>query len=188
VAEYPHIISRMATTAAGRGKLFNIDDYPSPAEVASMYSIDLYEQEIPSGDFRVNVSQALANDMTKHFQRETDRVVNNIIGMMANNIGVLVNSVINGCTDTPFINKKGKQAIRRGRVFEATLTKIIDHIELLDKFNPTENQELIEIKNMLQTTMQGITADKLRDSDTTRETTKLRMTEVLDKVRKIDFY
>jgi hypothetical protein len=187
ISEYPNTIQRMATEAAGRGKLFNLDDYPPPAVVAAMFNMDLYEQEIPTGDFRVQVSQEAAADMTKHFQRETDRVIAEMSNMMVEKLSDLVQSIVNGCTNTTYVDKKGVTKTGHGRLVEGTLNKLVDYIELIDKFNPTGNVQLMEVKDSLNQALQGVTIDKLRTSEMHRENTKLQMTETLNKVRKIQF-
>ena len=73
--KYPSIVSNMAFV---QGDMFDRNEYPDASELRHKFSVDLVQCEVPTGDFRCQIAQDLADDMSKHYERQANRLVQDI--------------------------------------------------------------------------------------------------------------
>jgi hypothetical protein len=184
VVEYPSIISDMAFE---RGEFFKREDYPDPAYVRGSFRIDLYQCEVPSGDFRVQVAQELVDDLTNHFNRQAQQWADGFVKEQTGQLVSLLNSLSKGCDSTVEVDADGSRKVVRGRVFKSTFEKAIAWCDTLASFNPTSNVELEDARRILEDSLRGLDVENLRDSDIVREQVKASVSTILDKFKAFEF-
>lgn len=163
-----------------QGGLFKRSDYPSLAEVRARCAMSKMVIEVPTSDFRSAVSQDLADDLNKHYQRETERIVSNVMQESWSRLHTYVKRLSHACSDTT-VGKDGK--VLKPRVYQTTIDQTKELITLLDSFNITNDSDLSEATRALRNTLQGIDAESIRDSDATRAAVKTEIDEVMNKFK-----
>ncbi len=76
VLHYDGLVQDMAVK---HGQMFDIRDYPTDVEVSSKFKIRLYVSEVPSHDFRCQVSEDIAADLKQQYQEQADDIVHRVI-------------------------------------------------------------------------------------------------------------
>jgi len=174
----------MRSDAAFRlGDMFKAEEYPDPEEVCQNFSIRALRADVPSGDFRVQIAQDLADDLRKHYVNQTADVVSGMIAAQRTQLIGVMESLAHTCGTDVKENKKGETVVVRRKLHESTLNKALEMIDTFRSFNPAGDQQLEDIRTSLEMALSGVTIDKLRESDSVRSHVEQEVTSILDKFR-----
>jgi hypothetical protein len=176
--KYPSIVSNMAFV---QGTMFNRSEYPDVSELRHKFSIDLIQSEVPTGDFRCAISQDLAEDMSKHYERQARRLVEDILSKQTNQLVDIMKSISHCCETETVIDDKGEVKIRRRKLYDSTLDRARELCETFKKFNLTEDPRLEEARSGLERLLDGVEIEKLRNSETQRVVIKEGIDDILSK-------
>jgi len=176
--KYPSIVSNMAFV---QGTMFNRSEYPDVSELRHKFSIDLIQSEVPTGDFRCAISQDLAEDMSKHYERQARRLVEDILSKQTNQLVDIMKSLSHCCETETVIDDKGEVKIRRRKLYDSTLDRARELCETFKKFNLTEDPRLEEARSGLERLLDGVEIEKLRNSETQRVVIKEGIDDILSK-------
>ena len=176
--KYPSIVSNMAFV---QGTMFNRSEYPDVSELRHKFSIDLIQSEVPTGDFRCAISQDLAEDMSKHYERQAKRLVEDILSKQTTQLTEIMKSLSHCCETETVIDDNGEVKIRRRKLYDSTLDRARELCETFKKFNLTADPRLEEARSGLERLLDGVEIEKLRNSDTQRVFVKESIDDILSK-------
>ena len=163
-----------------QGDMFKRSDYPSLSEVDSRITIGHMMIEVPTSDFRSSVSNDLAEDLNRHYQREAEKIVKRIMDQSWSRLHMYVDRLAHACSDTT-ANKDGKES--KPRVYQSTIDQTKELVDLLDSFNITKDPDLAEATRAIRDTLRGIDAEVIRESSATRAAIKSEISEVMNKFK-----
>lgn len=178
LSKYEDKISNMAFEL---GTMFDRNDYPTIDELRGRFSMKLYKSEVPLGDFRVQVSQDLADDLYTHYTRQTEGVVTGIVTQQSEELVELMRRISHSCGTTESVGKDGEVKVRRNKIYETTIQQAMQLCDTIAKFNPANSVELIETRDSLDKILRDLNVDALKASDSLRVTTKEKIDDILAK-------
>lgn len=176
--DYPNIVSKMAFV---QGDMFNRMDYPDVSELRQKFSVDLIQSEVPTGDFRCEISQHLMDDMATHYERQAKKLVENILAKQSEQLIDIMKSISYCCETETVIDDNGEVKVRRRKLYDSTLDRARELCETFRKFNLTEDTKLEEARNKLSAVLSDITTEQLRNSDSKRVLVKDEIDDILSK-------
>lgn len=170
----------IAKQAFVHGATFKRDDYPSldDLKTSGRFSIKLYQQEIPTGDFRNMVGINAVQDAVVNLQQQANDFVRDMVSRQIEDFAEVITSIAKNCRVETVIGENGEIKTKRGRLFETTFTKALDYCDLLDSFNVTADPRLETLRDEVRRVLNGVTVDKLRDSDTARITVQEEFNDI----------
>lgn len=178
LAVYPQRISDAAFTLNG---MFKREDYPTAEQLVDRFKISLYTAEVPQGDFRVKITEDLAEDLTTHFNRQAQNAIDSILSKQIDSLVTVMRSISDTCAPTVKQNEDGTVKITRGRLHSETLEKAIAFCDTFRQFNPTGDTRLDSIRMDLERVLLNTNMDDLKKNDSTRAYVKKEMDDILSK-------
>ena len=160
LASYEWQLAHNHALAAKMGDLFDPNEYPTVDEVRSKFSYRLGYYPVPQNDWRVEMNQAGLTQMQEQF---SDYVVP--LQNMSERLDY---------TD----EEKAKGTHKK---FRNTLVgNLIEMVDTLEQVNVTNDTELAETRMQLVETLDGVTADGLRDDAYLRRETKCKGDDIIN--------
>ena len=175
VAEYPNIIGAMQFK---HGDMFDASEYPSVSEVRSKFALKLFICPVPTNDFRVAIAEDIARDLKEHYERAAGEKVQELMRDASMRLVDYIKRIAHACRDVE-PDENGKA--RRPKVYETTLAQAKEQCELLKQFNLTNDNQLEEMRRDLLATIDGISAQDIRESDATRAHVKSEVDKIMSK-------
>lgn len=151
------------------GALFNPDDYPHVDTIEDKFKFSVKFAPVPEvGDWRVNVGQEaeaiLKESYANYYQ-------NNLTQAYAD---------VWERTHEALTRMSEKLSGDKKQIFRDTLvSNVMEMVDLLDKFNVTDDPKMRTAKHKLESVMLGITPDALREDDHLRLDTKNKVDSLL---------
>ena len=176
-AAYPHIVSNRAFSL---GDMFNPSDYPTVEQVVSKFGINLYRSEVPTGDFRCKIAHDLVDDLSVHYERQAKSLVQSILSKQQEQLIEIMQTIKANCA-TETITENGEIKIKRKKLYESTLTRAQELIATFREFNLAEDTQLEAARADFAKLLDGVTIEKLRDSDTMRVVVQEGIDDILKK-------
>jgi len=177
IQAYPVIVSNRAFSL---GDMFDRNDYPDPSEVRSKFTVNLYRSEVPTGDYRVAISQDVVDDLAVTYERQARSLVETVLTQQKDQLVDIMRTLAENCA-VETVSENGELKVKRKKLYESTLTRAQELCETFQKFNLTDDSELKTVRTELARVVGGLTIDKLRDSDTTRTVVHEELTDILSK-------
>jgi hypothetical protein len=177
VKVYPSIV---ANIAFGQNQMFKKEDYPPVDEVRRKFSMSLITTEVPVGDFRCNIATELADDLAKHYERQARTLVDGVLERQKAQLIEVMRSLSHCCEDDTTV-EDGVVKVRRRRLYDTTLQRALELCDLFKEFNVDQDPQLEEARFKLASVLEGMTIDKLRDSDLARDRVKSGVDDILSK-------
>lgn len=177
---YPRIV---ADAPFKMGKMYNRDDFDTVEEMEKYFTISLYQAEVPTGDFRVNISQELADDLHKHYTNKARNLVDGIYEQQVKQLVDVMKSIHHCCGHDTKVNKHGDTIIVRRKLYDNTITKALEMCDTFKQFNPSGDARLEEARSALANALHNIDAERLRNSDTVRTQVAEEVGDILNKFR-----
>jgi hypothetical protein len=182
ITAYPQIIS---DAAFKQGDMFNRSEYPEPEVVRSKFRMRLHVSQVPQSDFRSSVSEALAEDLKNHYERQTQEIINSVMDDAADRLVEIASRLSNACTEaTP--DDDGK--VRRKKIYDSTVSQAKEICETIKNFNLTGNKALSQAVVDLSFALEGVSTEDLRESSYTRSVVKENVDDMLSKFKPIKSY
>lgn len=168
-AEYPSMISR-AGDPDRLGALFNVDHYPDVDALRDHYSITLKYAPVPeAGDFRVDIgAEALAQVRESYESSYQEQLKSAYADVWQRTYEALTN-----------MSKRLEGEKKQGKFHESLVTNVTDLVDLLDKFNITNDPNMARAKVQIAQAMRGVTIDGLKEDDYFRLETKAKVDNLL---------
>jgi hypothetical protein len=176
--KYPTIVSNMAFV---QGSMFDRNEYPDVADLRRRFSIDLIQSEVPTGDFRCDISQKLLDDMAVHYNRQAKRMVEDILAKQSTQLIDIMKSISYCCEVETVVDDNGEIKVRRRKLYDSTLDRARELCETFKNFNIMADPKLEEARAGLEQLLDGLNIDQLRNSDTKRVVIKEGIDDILAK-------
>lgn len=181
---YQSIVSDMAFA---QGDMFNRDDYPIPEQVRAKFGINLYVSEVPSHDFRCQISNDIASDLKQQYEQQAERIVENVLSQQITRITEVMESISHCCGEqTVTDTKTGETKTKKRKIYDTTITKAKELCKTFQGFSPVSNEQsdrLLEVVKRLSSTLNGVDIESLRDSDVVRDKVKSDVDDILSKFK-----
>lgn len=178
--DYSNIRANAAFTL---GEMFNDRDFPSPATLRGRFTIAPMIMDVPAGDFRVRVAHDLAEDLRKHYVRQTEMVVSEMLSSQQTKMVDVLQSLAHCCGHDTKTNDKGETVIVRRKLREGTFQKAMEMIQTFREFNPAQSAELESLRAEMERALSDVTIDVLRESDTVRARVGADVADILAKFK-----
>jgi len=184
INNYQSIVSNMAFK---QGDMFNTDDYPTASEVRNKFGIRLYVSEVPSHDWRCQISQDIATDLKSQYESQAQEIVTNILNQQVERLTEVMESISHCCGVTEV--KTSDESImktKKRKIYDSTIEKAKDLCETFKQFKPIDNdvsRRLSEAVSMLEATLNGVDTETLRESDAVRDKVKDNVDDILSKFK-----
>lgn len=177
IQAYPVIVSNRAFAL---GDMFDRSDYPTAEEVRAKFTINLYRSEVPTGDYRVAISQDAVDDLAVTYERQARNLVETVLTQQKDQLVDIMRTLAENCA-VETVSENGELKVKRKKLYESTLTRAQELCETYREFNLTNDSELESVRSQLASVVGGLTIEKLRDSDTTRVVVHEGLTDILSK-------
>jgi predicted house-cleaning noncanonical NTP pyrophosphatase (MazG superfamily) len=184
INNYQSIVSNMAFK---QGDMFNTDDYPIAQEVRNKFGIRLYVAEVPSHDWRCQISQDIATDLKSQYENQAQEIVTGILNQQVERLTEVMESISHCCGVTEV--KTSDESImktKKRKIYDSTIEKAKDLCETFKQFKPIDNEvsrRLSEAVSMLEATLNGVDTETLRESDAVRDKVKDNVDDILSKFK-----
>jgi hypothetical protein len=179
IAALPNAISDQAFV---QGTMFNRDDYPSDDEIRRKFSIRLYTAEVPVGDWRNQLANDLADDLTRHFNSQASEMVQNIYEHQVQNLVDVMESISRACT-TEIVTENNEVKVIRKRLYDSTFTRLQELASQYREFNLAGSTKLQEAAETLSRVLNNVSVEQLRLNESLKTEVKNTVNELLAKFR-----
>ena len=172
---------KIAAAAFLRGPMFKRDDYPTEDQVRGAFTLRMAISEVPSGDFRVQISRDLHDELKALFTDQAMDYLKNVNSMRTEKLKKLMTSISNSCTLETTVDADGNTKVKRKNLHTATVENAIELCDEIKRFSPVEDEQLNQVRAELASILDGINVDALRESDTMRAKLKNEVDDILAK-------
>lgn len=184
IQNYSLIVGNMAFK---QGDMFNRDDYPTEDEVRNKFGIKLYVSEVPSHDWRCQISNDIASDLKGQYEKQAEGIVTNILNQQVERLTEVMESISHCCgVDEIEDTSHGGTKIKRRKIYESTIEKARELCATFKSFKPIDNElssRLVSAVGMLENTLTGVDSDLIRESDAVRDKVKNNVDDILSKFK-----
>ena len=184
INNYQTIVSNMAFKA---GDMFNKDDYPDAQEVRNKFGIKLYVAEVPSHDWRCNISNDIASDLKDQYTKQAEEIINHVVSEQVDRLTDVMESISHCCgvSETTDANT-GEVKTKKRKIYDTTIEKAKELCATFKAFKPVNNEvtnRLTDAVTKLEYALNGVDIDTIRDSDAVREKVKNNVDDILSKFK-----
>ena len=173
--------AHISNASFARGPLFNIDDYPTEDQLRAAFTLRLAISEVPQGDFRVQISHDLANELKGLFNDQAMDYLNKMNGARFEKLKKLMTSISNSCEVVEVVGEDGERKTRRKNLHAVTIESAIDLCDEIKRFSPVEDDQLNQLRAELAQILEPLNIEALRESDTLRGKLKTEVDHILSK-------
>jgi hypothetical protein len=178
ITEYDSIVSDMAFK---QGTMFNRADYPHKDVVRSKFGLQLYVSEVPMNDFRCSIAQDIADDLFNTLSNQAQVIIKSIHEEQAERLIEVMNSISHCCGYDEVEKPSGEVVSKKRKIYEGTIQKAKEYVETYKGFNPSNDSELELARASLETVLEGVSSEDIRDSDAVRHEVKDGVDDILSK-------
>jgi hypothetical protein len=173
IASYDDIVSDMAFK---QGDMFDRSEYPNKETLRTKFGLTMYVLDVPMQDFRCQIAQEIAEDLFNTYSKQTDAIIQKVMQDQAERFVSVMTSISHCCG---MDEKDGKT--KKRKIYDSTIEKAKEMCETFAGFNLAANQDLEEARVSLERTLNGVSAEMIRESDAVREQVKEGVDEILSK-------
>ena len=176
---YSSIVSDMAFK---QGDMFNRNDYPDIDQVRGKFGIRLFVAEVPTQDFRCAVAEDIADDLKQQYEHQAEEIITGILSQQQERLAELLQSISHCCgVQEISVSDKSDIKTKKRKIYDTTIEKARELASMYKDFNLTGNADLAEASRLLENTLNGVTAELIRDSDAVRDKVKNDVDDILGK-------
>lgn len=183
LADYDSIVSDMAFKAAGLGDMFDRNDYPDHAALASKFGVRLFVSEVPMSDFRCAISQDIADDLFNTYKQQAEEIVSHVMVEQQSRFIEVMKSISHCCgvEEIGVDSNTGETKVKKRKIYDTTIQKAKEMCESFKQFNLTDDPALEEARASLEKALSGVDAEAIRESDAVRSAVKDDVDSILSK-------
>lgn len=170
---YDDIVSDMAFK---QGDMFDRSEYPSKETLRAKFGVRVFVSDVPMQDFRCQIAQDIAEDLFKNYSKQAEDIIQSVMQDQAERFVTVMQSISHCCGVE---DADGK--LRKRKIYDSTIQKAKEMVESFKQFNLTANEELEQARASLEKTLDGVSAEDIRESDAVRETVKESVDDILSK-------
>ena len=120
LTNYQNLVSDMAFK---QGDMFDSNDYPDVDTLRQKFSMKLYVAEVPSHDFRCQVSEDIANDLKSQYQDQADEIVHKVIDEQTTRVTDVLESLSHCCGVNESKDKDGNPIFKKRPIYDTTFNR-----------------------------------------------------------------
>lgn len=173
IAAYDDIVSDMAFK---QGDMFDRSEYPSKESLKAKFGVRMFVSDVPMQDFRCQIAEDIAEDLFNSYSKQAEDIIQNVMQDQAERFLTVMQSISHCCG---IEDADGK--LRKRKIYDSTIQKAKEMVESFKQFNLTANEELEQARASLEKTLDGVSAEDIRESDAVRETVKESVDDILSK-------
>lgn len=181
LVNYQNLVSDMKFR---QGDMFDEADYPDVETLRQKFACRLYVAEVPSHDFRCQISQDIAEDLKNQYQDQANSIVNNVVEEQVSRITDVMESISHCCGTIEGVDKHGNPTFKKRAIYDTTVNRAKALVNTIKNFSPTSNQVSDKLQlavTSLEKTLGGVSTELLRDSEAVRERVKSDIDNILSK-------
>ena len=162
----------VAGAAFQLGTLFDRNEYPSRGKVAQRFRMETSFTPLPTGgDFRLDIESDVQRELVRQYEEKLDAQ----LAAANQDSWTRLYNAISKLSDRLTVDEDGKK-----RTFhDTTVTNAVELCELLHVMNITQDPSLTKAARKLAEVLSGVTPKELREEDSTRALTKIKVDEIL---------
>ena len=162
------------------GDLFDVDEYPTTDALTSRFAFNLNYIPLPdAGDFRIDVGKDAVDEVKTSYDNYYARQLENA----KNDVWTRLHMALSKMSERlDYSDTIGDKKIFR----DSLVDNVVGMVGLLDICNVTGDSQMTALKNKLEETMYGISADVLRESTDTRVETKRAVDQIISELPSIE--
>ena len=162
----------VAGAAFQLGTLFDRNEYPSRGKVAQRFRMETSFTPLPTGgDFRLDIESDVQRELVRQYEEKLDAQ----LAAANQDSWTRLYNAISKLSDRLTVDDDGKK-----RTFhDTTVTNAVELCELLHVMNITQDPSLTKAARKLAEVLSGVTPKELREEDSTRALTKIKVDEIL---------
>ena len=172
---------KVSDAAFARGSLYNPLDYPDVAEVRRRFQCDLVINEVPVGDYRVEIAQDIADDLFNNLSRQAKTAVESIMNKQMRQLATVMESLSHCCDTVDKVGKDGTVKTVKRKIYDSTLSRAIELCDMFQSFNMSGNTDLEDARASLASLLEGVSLETLRESDTLRAEVKEGVDDIMSR-------
>ena len=177
INQYDDIVSDMAFK---QGDMFDRSDYPHKDQVKAKFSLQLYVAEVPMNDFRCGIAQDIADDLFNTLNKQAGTIIESVHLEQSQRMIEVMESISHCCGhDETEVN--GEVRTKKRKIYDTTIQKALEMCETFKRFNLKNSPELEQARASLESVLNGVKAEDLRDSDAVRHHVKEGIDDILSK-------
>ena len=180
LTDYDSIVSDMAFK---QGDMFMRDAYPPKDALGHRFAMQLFISEVPMGDWRCGIAQDIAEDLFETYTKQAEDIVSNVMREQQSRFVEVMESISHCCglDETGIDDNTGETKTKKRKIYESTIQKAKDMCETFKQFNLSGSEELEAARASLETALNGVNAELIRDSDAVRSHVKDDVDSILSK-------
>ena len=181
LVNYQNLVSDMAFK---QGDMFDVSDYPDVVTLRQKFNCRLYVAEVPSHDFRCQVSQDIADDLKNQYQDQANVIVNNVVDEQVGRMTDVIESISHCCGVIEGTDKDGNPTFKKRAIYDTTINRAKALVNTIKHFSPIENEASAKLQQAvvaMDKTLNGVSTELLRDSDAVRDRVKSELDDILSK-------
>tara|TARA_R110000787_G_scaffold64951_7_gene146492 strand:+ start:721 stop:1677 length:957 start_codon:yes stop_codon:yes gene_type:complete len=160
------------------GDLFDVNEYPTTDALVGKFAFNLNYIPLPdAGDFRIDVGNDAVDEVKTSYDNYYSRQLENAM----NDVWTRLHTALSNMSERLDYHDSNKKVFR-----DRLVDNVTDMIGLLDVCNVTGDSHMTALKNKLEDTMYGISADVLRESTDTRIETKRAVDQIISELPGIE--
>ena len=176
VDAYDILVTQAAFT---QGDMFNRAVYPLKGTLKSKFSCACFPMPVPLNDFREELFKESAEELKGFYEKQTARIVEQMMADAASRLMELMSQISNACTDrTNMTDTNGKKA-RSAKVYEVTVDKAKAIGAIVRSINIIGDPELEEAARRFEEVMGKVSFNDLRESPLMRHETKAEVDDIM---------
>ena len=179
IVSYDDIVSDMAFK---QGDMFDRSEYPDKDNLRHKFGLTMYVSDVPMQDFRCQIAQDIADDLFDTYSKQADAIIQNVMQDQAERFVSVMQSISHCCG---MDEKDGKT--KKRKIYDSTIEKAREMCETFKGFNLGNSEDLEEARASLERTLNGVSAEMIRESDAVREQVKDGVDEILSKFAPLSF-
>jgi len=161
------------------GGLFNPDEYPTRESLGDKFRFRMNYMPLPeAGDFRVDVGNDAAQQLTTHYATYYQDQLTNAM----NDVWRRAHAALAKMSE-----RLDYQSDENKKIFRDSLVEnVLDIVELLAVCNVTHDTQMEAMRAKLEDTLRGVTPEALREDSYLRATTKRAVDEAIAALPSLD--
>lgn len=173
VTVYPTLITAQAMAL---GDMFKRDNYPSPGEIATRFAFRVSYMPVPSaGDFRVDIGNEAAAELSALYQRLSDERVERAVGDLQSRLVEHLNRMSDRLTSDVVEGE-----LKRRKFHDTLVSGAYEMCDLMQALNLTNDPSIEHARVRLEKALAGRSAEDLRENDAGREHVKQEVDAILN--------
>ena len=170
-----------------QGDMFNRNDYPDANEVRDKFGIKLYVSEVPSHDWRCNISNDIAEDLKLQYEKQAEGIINHVITEQMDRLVDVMESISHCCGVSETTDAiTGETKTKKRKIYDTTIEKAKELCKTFKEFRPLDNEmtsRLSDAVTKLENSLHGVDSETIRDSDAVRNKVKSDIDDILSKFK-----